>query len=245
MNVVAGALAPDAGTMTLDGAAYAPASPLDARRRGIALIHQELSLCEHLTVAENILMGLEPARAGWLDGGGRAGDGARDGGGARSVPASGPARRPPRVDLPIAARQVVEICRAMAARASIVLMDEPTSSLPREDVQQLFALIRRLRERGVAIVYISHFLEEVREIADAFTVLRDGRSVASGRLRGRDQRRADLRTWSAVRWTRFFPSARRRRRRAAARGARPGRAAGAPPGVADAATRRRCSASPG
>ncbi len=88
------------------------------------------------------------------------------------------------MDLPIAARQVVEICRAMAARASIVLMDEPTSSLPREDVERLFALIRRLRERGVAIVYISHFLEEVREIADRFTVLRDGRSVASGELRG-------------------------------------------------------------
>ena len=63
-------------------------------------------------------------------------------------------------------------------------MDEPTSSLPREDVERLFALIRRLRERGVAIVYISHFLEEVREIADRFTVLRDGRSVASGELRG-------------------------------------------------------------
>ena len=84
--------------------------------------------------------------------------------------------------LPIAARQVVEILRAMAAKASIVLMDEPTSSLPREDVTRLFALIRRLKASGVTIVYISHFLEEVREIADRFTVLRDGRSVARGVL---------------------------------------------------------------
>ena len=100
------------------------------------------------------------------------------------------ADRPVR-ELPIAARQVVEICRAMAARASIVLMDEPTSSLPREDVERLFALIRRLRDRGVAIVYISHFLEEVREIADSYTVLRDGRSVATGAIGETLQRRAD------------------------------------------------------
>jgi ribose transport system ATP-binding protein len=179
MNVVAGAFTPEAGAMTLDGAPYAPASPLDARRHGIALIHQELSLCEHLSVAENILMGFEPSRAGWLDREAMA----------RETAAVLDAFHHPdlRADrrvasLPIAARQVVEICRAMAARASIVLMDEPTSSLPREDVQHLFALIRRLRDRGVAIVYISHFLEEVREIADAFTVLRDGRSVATGRL---------------------------------------------------------------
>ena len=179
MNVIAGALAPDAGEMTLDGQPYAPVSPLEARRRGIALIHQELSLCDHLTVAENVLMGIEPARAGWIDRAAMLRETA-------SVLESfhHPELRPDRVvgTLPIAARQVVEICRAMAARASIVLMDEPTSSLPREDVDRLFALIRRLRDRGVAVAYISHFLEEVREIADRFTVLRDGRSVASGSI---------------------------------------------------------------
>jgi ribose transport system ATP-binding protein len=181
MNVIAGALAPDAGTLTLDGQPYAPASPLAARRRGIALIHQELSLCEHLSVAENIMMGIEPARAGWLDREGMA----RETAAVLEAFHHPELRADRRVSaLPIAARQVVEICRAMAARASIVLMDEPTSSLPREDVQHLFALIRRLRDRGVAIVYISHFLEEVREIADSFTVLRDGRSVATGRLDG-------------------------------------------------------------
>lgn len=186
MNVLAGSLRADAGEMTLRGAPYAPSGPLDARRSGVALIHQELSLCGHLTVAENILMGLEPARAAWAGGGWLDRQAM-----ARETAAVLEAFHHPELradrrvmDLPIAARQVVEICRAMAARASIVLMDEPTSSLPREDVERLFALIRRLRERGVAIVYISHFLEEVREIADRFTVLRDGRSVATGELKG-------------------------------------------------------------
>ena len=186
MNVLAGSLRADAGEMTLRGTAYAPSGPLDARRSGVALIHQELSLCGHLTVAENILMGLEPAHAAWAGGGWLDRQAM-----ARETAAVLEAFHHPELradrrvmDLPIAARQVVEICRAMAARASIVLMDEPTSSLPREDVERLFALIRRLRERGVAIVYISHFLEEVREIADRFTVLRDGRSVATGELRG-------------------------------------------------------------
>jgi ribose transport system ATP-binding protein len=181
LNVIAGALTPDAGTMRVNGAPYLPASPLAARHAGVALIHQELSLCPHLTVAENVLMGLEPTRAGWLD---RA---AMRREAARLLEAfSHPDLAPDRVvgTLPIAARQVVEILRAMAARASIVLMDEPTSSLPREDVLRLFALIRRLKASGVTIVYISHFLEEVREIADRFTVLRDGRSVATGTLTG-------------------------------------------------------------
>jgi ribose transport system ATP-binding protein len=179
LNVIAGALTPDAGTMHVNGVSYAPVSPLAARHAGIALIHQELSLCPHLTVAENILMGLEPAHGGWLDRGAMRAEAAR-----LLESFSHPDLAPDRVvgTLPIAARQVVEILRAMAAKASIVLMDEPTSSLPREDVTRLFALIRRLKASGVTIVYISHFLEEVREIADRFTVLRDGRSVASGTL---------------------------------------------------------------
>jgi ribose transport system ATP-binding protein len=165
--------------MRVNGAPYAPASPLAARQAGVALIHQELSLCPHLTVAENILMGLEPARGGWLDRAAMRREASRF-----LESFSHPDLAPDRVvgTLPIAARQVVEILRAMAARASIVLMDEPTSSLPREDVTRLFALIRHLKASGVTVVYISHFLEEVREIADRFTVLRDGRSVAAGTL---------------------------------------------------------------
>src|SRR5690242_10967392 len=125
MNVLAGSLRADAGEMTLRGAPYAPGGPLDARRSGVALIHQELSLCGHLTVAENILMGLEPAHVAWAGGGWLDRQGM-----ARETAAVLEAFHHPELradrrvmDLPIAARQVVEICRAMAARASIVLMD--------------------------------------------------------------------------------------------------------------------------
>src|SRR5262245_3088575 len=165
--------------MTFDGSRYAPSSPIDARRRGIAHIHQELALCPHLTVAENILLGAEGSsfllqrdrlaqRAAELlaefgrseiDPGARAGA------------------------LSLADQQVVEVCRALAADARVILMDEPTSSLQRANVERLFRLIHQLRTRGMAIIYISHFLEEVREIADRYTVLRDGRSVRSGELR--------------------------------------------------------------
>lgn len=180
MNILAGALRPDAGRITLFGQPFAPASTLEARRAGVALIHQELSLCPHLTVAENIVLGAESARWGWID---------REGCRKRSLDLlehfSHPDIQPDRVvgELPVAARQVVEICRALSAKARVVLMDEPTSSLQRTDVERLFALIGRLRATGIAVVYISHFLEEVREIADRYTVLRDGRSVDTGEIR--------------------------------------------------------------
>jgi ribose transport system ATP-binding protein len=179
MGVLAGAVRPDRGAMELAGASYTPDSPLAARRRGIALIHQELSLCPHLTVAENVLLGVEESRRGWID---------RDRTRARTLalleelphPDITPDRRVSGLSLP--ARQIVEICRALAADARVVLMDEPTSCLQGADVEQLFALVRRLVARGIAVVYISHFLEEVRAIADRFTVLRDGRSVGSGSI---------------------------------------------------------------
>lgn len=177
MNIIAGALRPDSGTMVINGQPYTPSNPLDARTNGIALIHQELSLCSHLSVAENVLMGIESSRMGWLD---------RDKLYARTNEVLktfhhadiGPEKRVG--DLSVAARQIVEISRAIAARARIILMDEPTSSLQREDVTHLFELIRKLSGEGISVIYISHFLEEVRQISDRFTVLRDGRSVAHG-----------------------------------------------------------------
>jgi ribose transport system ATP-binding protein len=179
MNILAGAVRPDRGEMTIDGAPYAPRSPLDARRQRIALIHQELSLCPHLTVAENILLGAESSRRGLID---------RDTSRRRTQELldnfSHPEIGPGRVvgELPLAARQVVEICRALAADARILLMDEPTSAFQRDDTERLFALIRRLVTRGITIIYISHFLEEVREIAQRYTVLRDGKSVDGGAI---------------------------------------------------------------
>src|ERR1041384_3147555 len=179
MNVLAGSIVPDEGTMQVEGEAYSPTSPLDARGEGIALIHQELSLFPHLSVAENIMMAIEPTRWGFLD---NAALQART----QQVlnvfhhPEITPETRV--ADLSIAAKQIVEICRAIAARARIILMDEPTSSLQRDDVRHLFGLIRKFGEQEITVVYISHFLEEVREIADSFTVLRDGRSVATGAI---------------------------------------------------------------
>ncbi len=179
MNALAGLIKPDAGSMELERSLYSPASPLDARQRGIALIHQDLSLFPHLTVAENVMMGMEKSRWGLLD---------RQKLYARTAevlntfhhPEIRPDSRVAR--LSIAARQIVEICRAIAARARIILMDEPTSSLPRDDVEHLFSLIRKFRDQDISVIYISHFLEEVREIADRFTVLRDGQSVATGEI---------------------------------------------------------------
>jgi ribose transport system ATP-binding protein len=179
LGVLGGLVHPDAGSMLVGGEPYAPRSPHDARAQGIALIHQELSLFPHLSVAENVLMGEEPARHGQWDR-----EQARRA--TREVLAE---FGHPEVDpdtlvsrLPIGARQVVEICRAIALRARVILMDEPTSSLPRGDVERLFALVGRLSAKGVAVVYISHFLEETRAVASSFTVLRDGRSVGSGSL---------------------------------------------------------------
>ena len=181
MNVVAGSLRPDSGTMQIDGEPYSPTSPLEARLHGIALIHQELSLCPHLTVAENVLMGIESSHFGWLD---REKLISRTNEVLRTFHHAD-IRPEKRVgDLPVAARQIVEISRALAARARIILMDEPTSSLQRDDVTHLFALIRKLSAEGISVIYISHFLEEVRQIADRFTVLRDGRSVATGDIAG-------------------------------------------------------------
>src|SRR6476620_11363349 len=179
MNIIAGSLRHDEGAMSIDGKPYVPTNPLDARLNGIALIHQELSLCPHLTVAENILMGIEPSSYGWLN---------RDKLIARTNEVlktfhHADIRPDKRVsELSVAARQIVEISRAIAASARIILMDEPTSSLQRDDVIQLFELIRKLSAEGMSVVYISHFLEEVRQIADRFTVLRDGRTVATGNI---------------------------------------------------------------
>jgi len=179
MNILSGAFPPDSGSMIVSDQPYAPRGPAEGRERGIAHIHQELALCRHLPVAENILMGIEPSRGGWLH---------RDELNDRAaalLAEFGRAEIDPRArvaDLPLADQQVVEICRALARDARLLLMDEPTSSLQRANVERLFDTVRRLRDRGMAIIYISHFLEEVREIATKFTVLRDGRSVGSGEL---------------------------------------------------------------
>jgi ribose transport system ATP-binding protein len=177
MAILAGALAPDAGAMRLDGAAYAPRNPLDARRAGVAMIYQELSLAPHLSVMENILLGVEPVRRGIVQRNRMreiAAGALRELGHADISPDALVG------DLPPAAQQLVEIARALAVGCRVLVLDEPTSSLGQADVRALFDLIGRLKARGIAIVYISHFIEEVKAVSDRFVVLRDGRNAGGG-----------------------------------------------------------------
>lgn len=177
MAILSGALQPDRGAMTLDDAAYRPRSPLDARRAGVAMIYQELSLAPHLSVMENIVLGMEPVRYGVMQWA-RVRETARAAlaqlGHADIAPDAMVGR------LSVAEQQLVEIARAIAVGCRVLVLDEPTSSLSRRDVLRLFDLVRRLRAQGHALVYISHFIEEVKEVADRFVVLRDGRHVGGG-----------------------------------------------------------------
>ena len=176
MKVLSGAHAPDAGRMTLDGANYAPRRPLDALRAGVAMIYQELNLAPDLSVAQNLVLGRERSRAGVVRGDPRVE--------AALAVLDHPGLEPDRPvrELGPGARQLVEIGRALVGEAKVVVLDEPTSSLSAAESVKLDAVIRTLRARGVSIVYISHFLEEVKRIADRYTVLRDGETVARGEV---------------------------------------------------------------
>lgn len=177
MKILSGAISPDSGAMWLDGQPYAPRHPADAREAGVAMIYQELSLAPHLSVAENVMLGMEPRWGPWIRQNTlrHKAHQALDEVGGTNIPLDIPVRQ-----LSVAQQQLVEIARAIATRARVLVFDEPTSSLTQQDIDQLFALIRRLQTRGIAIVYISHFLEEVKTISQRYTVLRDGESVADG-----------------------------------------------------------------
>lgn len=183
MSVLSGAVAPDAGSMWLDGRPFAPATPLAARRAGVAMIYQHLSLAPHLPVAENIALGVESTRWGVVRRGvmRRLAREALVALGHESIPLDAIAG-----DLSPAEQQLVEIARALALDCRVLVLDEPTSSLTQADVERLFAVIRRLARQGHAVVYISHFLEEVTAVADRFVVLRDGRHVGGGTTAGVD-----------------------------------------------------------
>lgn len=176
MKILSGAHAPDSGTIELNGRPFHPGDPLHARQAGVAMIYQELNLAPDLSVEENIVLGREPSRFGIIDRRLRRRQAVR----AleeleHHVPLDVPVNR-----LTIAEQQLVEIARALVFQPEVLIMDEPTSSLTQQDAQNLFRVIRQLKQRGVSVIYISHFLEECQQIADHYTVLRDGESVGSG-----------------------------------------------------------------
>lgn len=178
MKILSGAEQPDSGTVVFDGHPYAPASPAAGRLSGIAMIYQELTLAPHLTVEENITLGVEKSRFGFNESQ------------KTTVKEALALLGQPGLDtntrvsqLSIAKQQLVEIARALVLDTKIVIMDEPTSSLTAADTEALFAVIEMLKNRGIAVIYISHFLEEVQRISDRYTVLRDGETVGSGSMR--------------------------------------------------------------
>jgi rhamnose transport system ATP-binding protein len=177
MRVLAGFFDDYEGAIFIEGRETDIASPADARREGVALVHQELSLLPEFTVAENIFLGCEPG--GVLPGTVSFARMRREA--QRALSECGVSVDPAaKVEsLSIAERQLVEIVKGVALAPRVLILDEPTSSLTIHEVQELFAILRKLALRGTAIVYISHKLDEIFAITDRVTVLRDGRKVAT------------------------------------------------------------------
>jgi ribose transport system ATP-binding protein len=174
-KILAGIERPDSGTMMLEGDPYHPSTPAEAIASGIATIHQETSLLPGLSVAENVFLGHLPVNGGFVDHPRMRAEARAqlERVGLRIDPAT-PVRR-----LSVAARQQVEIAKALALEARVLILDEPTAPLGGDDVEKLFEVLDALRERGVAFIYISHRLEEVARVGDRIFVLRDGHRVAT------------------------------------------------------------------
>jgi ABC-type sugar transport system ATPase subunit len=185
MNILGGVVAPDAGRMRLGGEEHRPRTPAEASARGVAFIHQELNLHPNLSIAENLFLSRLPRRRftpfldkGWLE---RHSRQVLDAVGLETSPWT------PVSDLVAGERQLVEIARALAADARVVILDEPTTSLSAAETERLFTLLARLRGEGRGLIYISHTLGDVLRLADDVTVLRDGSVAASGPARDFDE----------------------------------------------------------
>ncbi|MEO3744834.1 sugar ABC transporter ATP-binding protein [Plantactinospora sp. B5E13] len=176
IKVLSGAHRPDSGQVEWLGQPVTFANPQAAMRAGIATIYQELDLVEDLSVAENAFLGHEPRRLGFVRRGGMARR-TREILGRLGHPEI-PPRRMVR-SLPAAGKQVVSMARALSHEARLIIMDEPSAVLAHDEVGNLFRIIRELTAQGIAVIYISHRLEEIREIGDRVTVLKDGRTTAA------------------------------------------------------------------
>ena len=183
MKILAGVQPPTSGKILLDGSEIRPQSPLEATRLGIGMIFQELNLCANLSVVDNIFLARETTRRNGLIA--RRSQKQR----ARELLSKLEQKIDPDEllgDLRIGQQQIVEIAKALAQDVRILIMDEPTSALSAAEVEVLFRVIRELKSRGVAIIYISHKLEELSQIGDHVTILRDGRKVAEDQVKNVD-----------------------------------------------------------
>jgi ribose transport system ATP-binding protein len=177
MKILAGVYTRDSGEILYDGKPVAFASPREAQTMGVGIIHQELQLMNHLTVAQNMFIGREPR--------GRLGlflDEDKLNAQARDILARMHVNLDPRTvigALTVASQQMVEIAKALSFDSRVLIMDEPTSALNDAEIAELFRIIRQLKERGVGIIYISHKMDELKQISDRVTVLRDGEYVAT------------------------------------------------------------------
>jgi len=176
MKILTGVYQRDGGSVAIDGREATMATPREAAAHGISFLPQEISVVPEMTVAENICLGAIPKRRGLVD------DAAMRARAEKILTQLGFSHISPRAfaaDLSVAERRIVEIARALAADASILVMDEPTASLTEQEAEMIFRIIRRLREQQTSVVYISHYLKEVFAIADRIEVLRDGRNAGS------------------------------------------------------------------
>lgn len=175
MKVLSGVYTRDSGDILIFGETVTDLTPKKAQELGVAIIHQELNMCAHLSVAENIFLGREMTRSGVLS------NKEMNSQAQKILDRLNIAISPEIIvgDLAVSKQQMVEIAKALSTNARILIMDEPTSALTSKEIDDLFAIIRKLREEGCGIVYISHRLEELQHIVDRVTIMRDGRYVTS------------------------------------------------------------------
>ncbi|WP_205927115.1 sugar ABC transporter ATP-binding protein [Rhizobium sp. P32RR-XVIII] len=176
IKIIAGVVAPDEGRMLLDGRPVSFKSPAEASAAGVTCVFQELSLIPDLSVADNICIAAPPRRFGLID------RKAQRAVAEQALARAGAEDIHPRAlvkDLPLSRRQLVEIAKALAWKPRILILDEGTSALTAADVAKVFSVLRRLRSEGLALLYISHRMQEIAELADQCTVLRNGRNVMS------------------------------------------------------------------
>ena len=179
MKILSGVYTRDEGTMEIFGKSYENLTPKQAQAAGVAIIHQELNMCRHLTVTENMFLGRE------IKGGISLNNSKMQKEAKKILDDLHIDISPDQVvgDLPVSKQQMVEIAKALSINARILIMDEPTSSLTAKEIDDLFRIIRKLRDEGRGIVYISHRLEELSHIVDRVTIMRDGQYITSGNFK--------------------------------------------------------------